>query len=103
MEKKNWKKIFFLLYLLSGVRGNVDGWGTVLQAIKFRVRGHWSFFSLHNSYSRAMGLGFTQPEMTTRSFGGKASPVRKACNLTAICEPTVWTIRVFHNPIGLHD
>jgi hypothetical protein len=36
-----------------------------------------------------MGLGSTQPltEMSTRNIsGGKGRPVRKADNLTAICE-----------------
>jgi hypothetical protein len=42
-----------------------------------------------------MALGFTQPlkEMgTSKSFWGKARPARKSANLTAICEPTVYTI-----------
>jgi hypothetical protein len=37
-----------------------------------------------------MVLGLTQPltEMSTRNLpGGKGRPVRKADNLTAICEP----------------
>jgi hypothetical protein len=37
-----------------------------------------------------MALGSTQPvtEMSTRNLpGGKERPVRKADNLTAICEP----------------
>jgi hypothetical protein len=39
-----------------------------------------------------MALGSTQPlaEMSTRNLPvGKARPVRKADNLTAICEPIV--------------
>jgi hypothetical protein len=39
-----------------------------------------------------MTLGSTQPlvEMCTRNLpGGKGRPVRKADNLTAICEPTL--------------
>jgi hypothetical protein len=40
-----------------------------------------------------MALGSTQPltEMSTRNLpvGGKGRPVRKADNLTAICEPIV--------------
>jgi hypothetical protein len=42
--------------------------------------------------SRTMALGSTQPltEMSNRNFpGGKGWPVRKADNLTAICEPIV--------------
>jgi hypothetical protein len=41
-----------------------------------------------------MALGSTQPltEMSTRNLpGGKGRPARKADNLAAICEPTVWT------------
>jgi hypothetical protein len=54
-----------------------------------------------------MALGSTQPlmEMNTRNLpGGKGRPVRKADNLSAICEPTVqkkwepWHL----NPMGLH-
>jgi hypothetical protein len=40
-----------------------------------------------------MVLGSTQPltEMSTRNLpGGKGRPARKADNLTAICEPTVY-------------
>jgi hypothetical protein len=40
-----------------------------------------------------MALGLTQPlrEMGTRNLpGGKKRPARRADNLTAICEPTVW-------------
>jgi hypothetical protein len=41
-----------------------------------------------------MALGSTQPltEMSTRNLpgGGKGRPVRKADNLTAICEPIVY-------------
>jgi hypothetical protein len=50
------------------------------------------FFHLPNSPSRAMALGSTQPliEMSTRNLPwGKGWPVRKADNLTAICEPIV--------------
>jgi hypothetical protein len=39
-----------------------------------------------------MDLGSTQPitEMSTRNLpGGKERPVRKADNLTALCEPIV--------------
>jgi hypothetical protein len=40
-----------------------------------------------------MALGSTQPltEMSTRNLpGGKGRPVRRAENLTAMCEPIVW-------------
>jgi hypothetical protein len=40
-----------------------------------------------------MALGSTQPltEMSTRNLpGGNGRPARKADNLTAICEPTVY-------------
>jgi hypothetical protein len=50
------------------------------------------FLNLPDSSSRTMALGLTQPpiEMSTRKFlGGKKRPVRRADNLTAICEPIV--------------
>jgi hypothetical protein len=40
-----------------------------------------------------MALGWTQPltEMSTKNLPeGKGRPARKADDLTAICEPTVW-------------
>jgi hypothetical protein len=46
------------------------------------------YFNLSNSSSRTMALGITQPitEMNARRpFWGKAGPVRKADNITAIC------------------
>jgi hypothetical protein len=57
---------------------------------------HWFFFNLHNSSSRTMCLGLTQPltEMSTRNLpGGKSSrPKYKADNLTAICPRSVMGI-----------
>jgi hypothetical protein len=50
------------------------------------------FFDWPNPSSRIMALASTQrlTEMSTRNLpGGKARPVRKADNLTAICEPIV--------------
>jgi hypothetical protein len=52
------------------------------------------FFNLPNPSSRTMALGSTQPltEMSTRNLPGdgvKGGPMRKADNLTAICEPIV--------------
>jgi hypothetical protein len=52
-------------------------------------------FSALNPSSRTMAPGFTKPvtEMSIGRFlGCKAEPVRKADNLTAICEPIVYTI-----------
>jgi hypothetical protein len=78
-----------------GVRGNVAGWGTTLQAGRSRDRipDEVYFFNLPNPSSRTMALGSTQPliEMSTRNIpGGKGRPARKADNLTAICEPIVY-------------
>jgi hypothetical protein len=53
----------------------------------------WIFFNLPNPSSRIMALGSTQPltEMSTRNIpGGEGRLARKADNLTAICEPTVY-------------
>jgi hypothetical protein len=55
-----------------------------------------------------MARGSTQPltEMSARNLpGGNGRPARKADNLTAICEPTVWEsvgASTSHNPMGLH-
>jgi hypothetical protein len=49
-------------------------------------------FDWHNTSSRTMALGSTQPltEMSARNLpGGKGRPACKADNLTAICEPIV--------------
>jgi hypothetical protein len=68
----------------------------MLQAGRSRVRipmRSLDFFNLPNPSSRTMDLGSTQPliEMSTRNLlGGTGRPVRKADNLTAICEPIVW-------------
>jgi hypothetical protein len=52
------------------------------------------FFNLPNPSSRTMALGSTQPltEMSTRNISGGEGkrPERKADNLAAICEPTVY-------------
>jgi hypothetical protein len=51
-------------------------------------------FNLPNPSSRFMALGSTQPltEKSTRSLlGGKGRPARRADNLTAICDPIVWS------------
>jgi hypothetical protein len=55
-----------------------------------------------------MALGSTQPltEMSTINLpGSKERPVRKADNLTAICEPICLEnvgASMSHNPVGLH-
>jgi hypothetical protein len=63
-----------------------------------------------NPSSRTMALGSIQPltEMSTRNLPGcKGWLTRKADNLTAICEPTVYRENVgastSHNPMGLHS
>jgi hypothetical protein len=53
------------------------------------------FLSLPNPSSRIMALGSIQPlrEMRTRNRReGKGPPARRADNLTAICEPIVYTM-----------
>jgi hypothetical protein len=66
----------------------------MLQAGKsgVQVLMRWIFFNLPNPSSHTMAQELTQPptEMSTRNLpGGKGRPVRKADNLTAICEPIV--------------
>jgi hypothetical protein len=65
-----------LCYKLEG-RGFDSRWGSLV------------FFSAPNPSSHTMAPGFSQPvrEMSTC----KARPAFKADNLTAICEPIVWT------------
>jgi hypothetical protein len=85
----------FISCLISGARGSVVGWGTVLQAGRSRVRFSMTsldFYNWPNPSSRPMAVGSTQPltEMSTRNLpGGKMRPARKADNLTAICESIV--------------
>jgi hypothetical protein len=67
----------------------------VLQAERSRVLvliRSLDFFNLPNLSNRSMAMESTQPltETSTRNLpGGKGRPVRKADNLTAICEPIV--------------
>jgi hypothetical protein len=64
----------------------------MLQAGKSPVRVPDEVYNLHNSSSRTMALGSTQPltEMKTRNLpGGKKRRSRRADNLTAIYEPIV--------------
>jgi hypothetical protein len=92
-----------------GIRGSVVGWGTTLQAgwSRDRIPDEVEFFNLPNPSSRTMALGSTQPltEMSTRNIpGGEGRPVRKADNLTAICEPIVYKnvgASISHNHMGL--
>jgi hypothetical protein len=59
--------------------------------VRFLMRS-LDFFNLPNPSSHSMALGSTQllTEMSTRNLpGGEVWPVRKADNLTAICEPIV--------------
>jgi hypothetical protein len=74
-----------------GARSSIVGWGTMLQAVRSRVRVPMKlldFFNWPNPSGRIMALGSTQPltEMSTRNLPeGKGRPARKADNLTAIC------------------
>jgi hypothetical protein len=69
----------------------------MLQAPSRGFESQWSFdfFNLPNLFTRIMALGFTQPltELSARNAplggGGVLRPVRKADNLTSICEPIV--------------
>jgi hypothetical protein len=51
------------------------------------------FFNLSNPFSSTIAVGLTQPltEMSTRDItGAKERPVRKADNLTVVCETLVY-------------
>jgi hypothetical protein len=84
-----------MLLSLSGARGSVVGWGTMLQAGRspVRVPDKVDSFNLPNPSSRTMALGSTKPltEMSTSNFpGGKKRPARRADNLAAIYDPNIW-------------
>jgi hypothetical protein len=71
----------------SGARGNVVGWGSMLQA------GVIEFLIWPNPSSHTMAVRSTQPvtEMSTRNFSkNKMRPARRAHNVAAIYEPNVW-------------
>jgi hypothetical protein len=81
--------------------------GVELKALCYKPRGRefetrwgeWIVFNLPKPSGRSRPLGFTQPltEMSTKNrkimfLSSKERPVRKADNLTAICEPIVYTM-----------
>jgi hypothetical protein len=83
------------MYYIDVARGNVVGWGILLQAGRSRVRflmQSLNIFNWLNPSSCTMVLGSTQllTEMITRSLpGGKGRSERKANNFTTISEPIV--------------
>jgi hypothetical protein len=86
------KPKFISTFFYLGARGSVDGWDTVLQAGRSRVR--FPMRSLDFSIDlilRALAVASTQPlaEMSSKNLRGGKWPVHKAENLTAIYEPTV--------------
>jgi hypothetical protein len=72
-------------------RGIVVGWGTVLQA------GNW-ISSIYLNLPAALGLGVysatnrNEYQKQGEKKGGRARPACKADNLTAICEPIIYTM-----------
>jgi hypothetical protein len=88
---KERKLAAWFLYSVSGVaRGNVVGWGTMLQAGRSRVQ--FPMRSLDFSFDLIRALGSTQflTEISTRNLpGSKGRPAPKADNLTALCDPIV--------------
>jgi hypothetical protein len=74
-----------------GARGSVVGWGTMLQAVRSRVRVpmKWNFLSFQPHYGPGVDSASNRNEYQEPSWGGKERPARKAENLTAICEPIV--------------
>jgi hypothetical protein len=73
-----------------GARSSIVGWGTMLQAVRSRVRLPVKSldFNWSNPSSHSMALGSTQPltEISTRNLpGGKGWPTRKGDSLAAIC------------------
>jgi hypothetical protein len=81
------------LMYMGGTRSSVVGCDTMLQPEgQGSIPDVTEFFNWLNPSSPAVALVSTQPltEMSIRNLpGGKGRPVRKADNLTAICEPIV--------------
>jgi hypothetical protein len=93
-----WSNIYFSQELANSWGGTHSGYGTILQTGKSRVRYPMRcFFFNYLILSVALGLGFTQhlSEMSARNIktimflGSKVQQVRRADNLTTICEPIV--------------
>jgi hypothetical protein len=63
-----------------------------LKVVGSNADGVIGLFNWSKPSSRTMARGSTQPltEMSTRNLPGGKEGVRKADNLTAICEPIVW-------------
>jgi hypothetical protein len=69
----------------------------MLQARRSRVRFPNEVIAVLDLPDLSMALGLTQPltEISTKNLpGSKERPARKADNLTAICEPIVYTMWV---------
>jgi hypothetical protein len=91
--------LFRSIYCYIAYRFCIIGWGSMLRAGRSRVRDSmfWLFFfNVHNPSSPTRPI---QPvtEMSTRDrkimfLGSRTRQGREADNLTAICEPTVWTL-----------
>jgi hypothetical protein len=74
--------------------------------VRFSMKPSDSFFNLPNPSSCTMGLGCTQSltKVSTRPdifLRGKERPARRADNLTAICEPTVYEMWKPQHPTNL--
>jgi hypothetical protein len=98
MQRKN-KNILTCTDKIRGARGNIVGWGTMLQAGRSRVRfpmRSLNFFQFILYFQPHFG-----PEVDSTSNrnkyqesswgggGGKGRRARKADNFAAICEPIV--------------
>jgi hypothetical protein len=82
--------------LWEGERSSVAGWGAMLQAGRSRARvpmrslGSFQFTSSFQAhYGPGVDSTSNRNEYQVYSWGGKERRVRKADNLTAICEPIV--------------
>jgi hypothetical protein len=79
---------------MLGVRGCVVSWGIMLQAGRSRVQVPMRWILsvyLQPHYGPGVDSASNRNEYqeSSRGGGGKGRPVRKADNLTAICEPIV--------------
>jgi hypothetical protein len=110
-DKKFCLKIHYKKKTCYGKLKNVQIWR---QCMRVDLKIQFSYFNIYffiiwpNPSSRTMAVGSTQPltEMSTRNRPGcKMRPVRRADNLTAICEQLSRQnvgASTSYNPVGLH-
>jgi hypothetical protein len=87
--------IMIITGLYEGKRCSVEGWGTMLQAGRSRLRFPVRLLDLFSIYliiqAALWPWSRLRTEMSTRNLpGGEGRPARKADDLTAICQPIAY-------------